>query len=485
MPAKITILPSEPIATINPNLYGHFAEHLGACINQGVWVGEDSKIPNTVGLRNDIIAAFQRIAPPIIRWPGGCYADDYHWRDGIGPKRDRPRTVNIWWGQSIEDNHFGTHEFLNFCRLIGASVREMRDWVEYCNFDKPSTLAMQRSANGSPIPLGVKYWGVGNEAWGCGGNFCPEDYAAEYKRYATYLRDFGNTPLYLIACGPDGNKAEWTRRFFKKLSGADQRFGCRIHGFAAHYYCGTAGTATEYSTDQWYELLHRAAGVEQLIVEQRAILDEFDPQRKIGLILDEWGTWHPPTPGQNPNHLWQQNTLRDALVAAISLDTFNRQADKLVMANIAQAVNVLQALFLTEDEKLVLTPTYHVFDMYQSHQGGRSVRTVFESGDASFSVGDEKRNLPAMAGSASIKGSMLTVSVTNAHARLPVEVEMEVRGAQVRELTRLTLTADDIHSHNTFEAPGVVAPTRQALTKIEESRYTFPPASVTTMTFRL
>jgi alpha-N-arabinofuranosidase len=496
MQAKITVLPSEMIATINPNLYGHFAEHLGACINQGVWVGEHSKIPNTAGLRDDIIQAFRKIAPPVIRWPGGCYADDYHWQNGVGPKRDRPKTVNVWWGQTIEDNHFGTHEFLNFCRLIGAepylagnlgsgSVREMRDWVEYCNYDKPSTLAMQRSANGSPMPLGVKYWGVGNEAWGCGGNFCPEDYATEYKRYATYLRDFGNTPLYLIACGPDGNKADWTRRFFKKLAGADQRFGCRIHGFAAHYYCGTAGTATEYSTDQWYELLHKAAGVEQLIVEQRAIMDEFDPQRKIGLILDEWGTWHPPTPGRNPQHLWQQNTLRDALVAAITLDTLNRNADKLVMANIAQAVNVLQALFLTEDEKLVLTPTYHVFDMYQAHQGGRGVRMEIESPAASFAIGEEKRTMPTLAGSASIKGNVLTLSITNAHARLPVQVDMDVRGVQIRALARTTLTADDVHSHNTFESPAAVTPTFQEPQKIGEARYTFPPASVTVLTFRL
>ena len=355
--ARISILPDEPIGLINPNLYGHFAEHLGTCVNGGVWVGEDSAIPNTAGLRDDLVEAFRRIRPPVIRWPGGCFADDYHWADGVGPRRERPKTVNTWWGGGVEDNAFGTHEFITFCRLVGAqpylagnlgsgSVREMRDWVEYCNHDKPSTLAMRRAANGSPMPMGVKYWGVGNEAWGCGGNFCPEDYAAEYKRYATYLRDFGGTPVFLIACGPDGNQVHWTRRFLKKIASADQRFNCRIHGLGAHYYCGTAGTATEYSTDQWYELLQKAAGVERLILDQRAVLDEFDPERRIGLILDEWGTWHPPTPGRDPCHLWQQNTLRDALVAAITLDTFNRHADKAVMANIAQAVNVLQALVI-------------------------------------------------------------------------------------------------------------------------------------------
>jgi alpha-N-arabinofuranosidase len=495
MPAKITILPNEPIATINPNLYGHFAEHLGCCINDGVWVGEDSPIPNTAGLRDDILDAFRKIAPPVIRWPGGCFADDYHWRDGVGPRRDRPKTVNIWWGQSIENNHFGTHEFINFCRLIGAqpylagnlgsgSVREMRDWVEYCNFNKPSTLALQRGANGSPLPFGVKYWGVGNEAWGCGGNFCPEDYAAEYKRYATYLRDFGDTPLFLIACGPDGNKPEWTRRFFEKLAGADPRFGHRLHGFAAHYYCGTAGTATEYSTDQWYELLHKAAGVEALILDQRALLDEFDPERKIGLILDEWGTWHPPTPGRNPSHLWQQNSLRDALVAAVTLDTFNRHADKLVMANLAQAVNVLQALFLTQEEKLVLTPTYHIFDMYKEHQGARSVRTVLESSDISFAANDKKGTMPSLAGSASIKGDMLTVTVTNAHTRLPVEASLDVSGLSINDSSVSVLAHDDLHAHNTFELPQALVPTSMGVVQLLKT-HLFPPASVTVMRARL
>jgi alpha-N-arabinofuranosidase len=495
MPARITILLDEPISTVSPNLYGHFAEHLGCCINEGVWVGEDSKIPNTGGLRDDIIEAFRRIAPPVLRWPGGCFADDYHWEDGVGPRKDRPTRVNIWWGRTLENNHFGTHEFINFCRLIGAepylagnvgsgSVRELRDWVEYCNFDKPSTLARRRANNGSPMPFGVRFWGVGNEAWGCGGNFCPEDYAAEYKRYATYMKDLGGTPLFLIACGPDGNKADWTRRFFEKLSGADKRFGCRIHGFAAHYYCGTAGTATEYSIDEWYALLSKAVAVERLIVEQRAILDEFDARREIGLILDEWGTWHPPTPGRNPEHLWQQNTLRDALVAAITLDTFNRHAEKIVMANIAQAVNVLQALFLTREDKLVLTPTYHVFDLYQSHQGGRSVRTLTESPEASFAAGDVRGTIPSLAGSASVKGNTLTLSVTNAHARLPTEAAIDLRGRIAEDVSISVLTDEDIHAHNTFEEPQRLYPRPQTKAQSLQT-YVFPPASATVIKARL
>ena len=489
MPARITILPNEPIATISPNLYSHFAEHLGSCINCGVWVGEDSPIPNIGGLRADLIEAFRKINPPLLRWPGGCFADDYHWQHGVGPRKDRPKTVNTWWGNTLEDNAFGTHEFITFCRLIGAqpylagnlgsgTVQEMRDWVEYSNFDKPSTLALRRAANGSPQPFNVKYWGVGNEAWGCGGNFCPEDYAAEYKRYATYLRDFGDTPLYLIACGPDANKPDWTRRFLKKLATADKRFNCRIHALGAHYYCGTAGpSATEYSTDQWYELLHKAAAVEQLILDQRAVMDEFDPDRKIGLAVDEWGTWHLPTPGRDPRHLWQQNTLRDALVAAITLDTFNRHADKLVMANLAQAVNVLQSLFLTRDEKLILTPTYHVFDMYQHHQGARSLRTEIETPTVSYIADNQKQSLPALACSASLASNTLTLTVANIHARLPIEIVIDVPTFIPREATAQTLTHEDLHAHNTFDHPHTLRPSQPA--PMNPGRHTLPPASVT------
>jgi alpha-N-arabinofuranosidase len=264
--------------------------------------------------------------------------------------------------------------------------------------------------------------------------------------------------LFLIACGPDGNKPEWTRKFLKKLAGADKRFNCRIHGLGAHYYCGTAGTATEYSTDQWYELLERAAGVEQLILDQRAAMDEFDPERRIGLAVDEWGTWHPPTPGRNPAHLWQQNTVRDAVVAGITLDALNRQADKVVMANLAQAANVLQALFLTEGEKMVLTPTYHVFELYRGHQGGRSVRVEVEGPAVKFARGEERGEMGSVAGSASVKGRVVTVTLTNAHARVPVEISLDVRGAEVKSAEGTVVAGEGIHSHNTFEEPGVVGP---------------------------
>ena len=491
---KITIHLDEPLGQIAPELYGQFCEHLGACVDQGIWVGCDSKIANIDGLRRDVIEALRRIRVPVMRWPGGCFADDYHWMDGIGPRERRPRTVNLWWGQTIETNAFGTHEFMRFCELVGCkpylagnlgsgTVRELRDWVEYCNFAGDSSLARMRGANASPYPFNVRYWGVGNENWGCGGNFCPEDYAAEYKRYATYLRDFSGTELFLIACGPDSGRvefhADWTRRFFRKLGSFD-----RIHGFAAHYYCGTAGTATEYSTDQWYELLERAAQMDGVIRTHRAIMDEFDPQRRVGLLVDEWGTWHPPTSGRNPAHLWQQNTLRDALVAGITLNIFNNHARDLVMCNIAQTANVLQAMCLTEGDRLVLTPTYHVFDLYQPHQSGTALRTTVASPGVSFVVGHERRTMPALTASASLRGGALTLTITNADATLPQEIELDLRGGgdSSGEATVHVLAHDDLAAHNTFDEPEALHPRREDALRSGTS-LRLPPASVTVITW--
>jgi alpha-N-arabinofuranosidase len=493
MAAKITVFLEEASVEIRKELYGHFSEHLGACIDEGIWVGKTSKIPNIDGMRRDVIDALRKLNPPVLRWPGGCYADDYHWTDGIGPRESRPRRVNIWWGQNIECNHFGTHEFIRLCELIGAqpylagnlgsgTVREMRDWVEYCNFAGDSTLARQRSDNGSPYPFNVKYWGAGNENWGCGGNFNPEDYAIEYRRYATYLRDFGENKLFLIACGPNGNNHEWTRRFFQKFGRPDPFGNARLHGWAAHYYCGTAGTALQYSTDQWYELLHKAIYIETLIKEQRALLDELSPHQKIGLIIDEWGTWHPAVPGQDPRYLWQQqSTMRDALVAALSLDIFNNHAEKLTMTNIAQVANVLQSLVLTKGEKLLLTPTYHIYDLYQSHQGAMRVRTEIESDAISFAVGSERRSIAALHGSASIKQGMLTLSVVNTHASLPVEATIDFGNACIGDVQVSLLAADDITAHNTFDEVDRVRPRTETMTVSPSCHYTFAPASVTVL----
>jgi alpha-N-arabinofuranosidase len=495
--ATIDILVNEPIATIHPHIYGHFMEHLGGCIEEGCWVGEESAIAHTGGIRDDVVAALKAVGVPVIRWPGGCFADDYHWQDGIGPRDKRPRRINIHWGDVIETNQFGTHEFVAFCRAVGAepyfcgnvgsgTPRELRDWVEYCNFPGDSTLARLRAENGSPEPFGVRIWGVGNENWGCGGNFTPEDYGTEYRRFASFLRNWGREPLYLIACGPSGNDLDWTRRFFEKLR-KDYWGGPPVHGYAAHYYCGTAGTATEYTEAQWYELLWKAIQMEPLVVQQRALLDAFDPERKIGLLVDEWGTWHPPTPGRNPAFLWQQNTVRDALVAALTLDIFNRHADKVVMANIAQTINVLQALILTDGDKLLKTPTYHVYDLYRPHQGAQAVRALFQTPSRDCTVGGKSQKLPLLAGSASVKGKTLTLTVTNTSATESVTAEWRLSGgAAVSEIRAdaLRYPAGDIQAHNTHDAPETVtlaqtsAPTRGAV-------YTFPPASITRLTLAL
>lgn len=496
--AIFDIVVSEPVGRINPNIYGHFMEHLGACIYDGAWVGEDSSIPNTRGFRKDVVEAFRQIKVPVIRWPGGCFADDYHWQDGIGTREARPRRINIHWGNVIENNHVGTHEFLDFCSMVGAkpyicgnlgsgTVREMRDWVEYCNFPGESTLALQRVNNGSPKPFGVEFWGVGNENWGCGGNFSPEDYGAEYRRYSTYLRNMGDTKLYLIACGPAQNDLDWTRRFFTKLR-KDFWRGTDIHGYAAHFYCGTAGGATEYTEAQWYELLHSASQVEPLIVQQRGLMDGFDPERKIGLIVDEWGTWHEPAEGRNPAYLWQQNTVRDAVVAALSLDVFNRHADSVTMTNIAQTINVLQAMLLTEGEKMLKTPTFHVYDLYSDHQGGTSLRVVSTSPDIDCGKG----TIAQVSGSASLKGSTLTLTLVNANATEPVETVVRVLGAEVSgapEAVGLEWEGRDIRAHNTFAEPKAVWPARQrgvvAAWSGDGAMVNLPPASVTKVTLEL
>jgi alpha-N-arabinofuranosidase len=488
MSAKIRVYLNEHVATINPNIYGHFAEHLGRCIYEGIWVGEDSSIPNTDGIRNDVVAALKKMKPPVVRWPGGCYADDYHWEYGVGPMKSRPRTVNVHWGQVIDTNEFGTHEFIKFCRMIGAepyvcgnvgsgTPKEIREWVEYCNYSGDSTLASRRAENGHPESFKVRYWGVGNENWGCGGSFDPEDYAVEYKRYSTFMFDFKDAPLYLIACGPSGNDPNWTHKFFEKLG-----WYRKIHGFSAHYYCGTAGNSTEYTVDQWYQLIHNASLIEDLVTQQRAIMDGYDPKRHIGLIVDEWGTWHPPVSGQIPQFLWQQNTIRDALVAALSLDVFNRHADKVVMANIAQTINVLQAMILTEGEKMLVTPTGYVYAMYAQHQGGTSLRTAFEAENISFG----NASLFGLAGSASLKDNKLFLTVVNPHADMPVEASISLYDGSAKSASAVILTHRDIHGHNTFDTPNAVEPVEVSLSASGSViNHTFPPASVTAISIAL
>ena len=363
---------------INRNIYGHFSEHLGRCIYQGIYVGEDSPIPNVNGMRTDVVEALKKIRVPVLRWPGGCFADEYHWKDGVGPKEKRKRMVNTHWGGVVEDNSFGTHEFLEFCRQVGCepyingnlgsgTVQEMSEWVEYMTFDGVSPMAEWRRENGREKPWHVKYFAVGNENWGCGGNMRPEFYADQFRRYQTYLRNFGGNRLFKIACGPSGDDYDWT----DKVMAIAGRFA---DGIALHYYTvpsgdwGRKGSATEFSEEIYFDTLARALKMEELIRRHTAVMDKYDPEARVGLLVDEWGTWYDVEPGTNPGFLYQQNTIRDALAAALTLNIFNRHSDRVVMANIAQMVNVLQAVILTEGKKMLLTPTYHVFDLYKAHQ---------------------------------------------------------------------------------------------------------------------
>ena len=512
--SRVTLDPNDTVATINPNIYGHFAEHLGRCIYDGIWVGEDSPIPNIEGFRTDIIEALRRMKAPVIRWPGGCFADDYHWQDGIGPRSQRPRRINIHWGEVVESNHVGTQEFVRFCRLVGAepyfcgnvgsgTARELRDWVEYCNFPDSgpngSTWAQQRAADGSPDSLDVTYWGVGNENWGCGGNFSPEDYCTEFRRYASFVRGFGKK-LNVIACGPANNDIEWTDRFFRKLNKDYWPFN-NIDGFAAHYYCGASGTATEYTEDEWYRLLEKGLKMEELVVQQRAAMDAWDPQRRIGLIIDEWGTWHPAEKGTNPAFLYQQNTIRDAIIAASTLDIFNRHADKVVMSNIAQTINVLQAMILTEGEKMLVTPTGYVYEMYAPHQGAKSLRTRIQTEEITFKKrhliqpiwqeamqkweGQEGR-LPVVSGSASIQEKTLFITLTNSHASQEAEVAVDLLGGAAFSNAEGQVLSGEIHAHNTFGSPDQVTPQPFSVScNAAQLNLTLPAASVATVKVRL
>ena len=424
---RITINPSRSIGTIHPNLYGHFSEHLGRCIYGGIYVGEDSPIPNVNGMRTDVVEALRAIRIPVLRWPGGCFADEYHWQDGIGPKAERKRMVNTNWGHVVEDNSFGTHEFLELCRQLGCApyingnvgsgtVREMAEWVEYLNSPGDSTVVRQRWANGRKEPWGVRYWCVGNESWGCGGNMRPEYYADEYRRYQTYCRDYPGSKLFRIACGPHNDDYEWTEVLMR-------RAGRFMDGLSLHYYTTTGpdwqskGKATRFTRAEYYEMLQKAARMDELVTNHGKIMDHYDPEHRVGLIVDEWGAWHQVEEGTNPGFLYQQNAMRDAIVAAIHLNIFNRHCDRVVMANLAQTVNVLQSVILTEGERMVLTPTWHVFDLYKAHQGGHALDCFVETDK----VGEGVWGVDRITASASEKDGTVTVTMANCAADAPAD----------------------------------------------------------------
>jgi alpha-L-arabinofuranosidase len=441
--------------TISKHIYGHFSEHLGRCIYDGLWVGKNSAIPNTEGVRNDVIDAFKKIKVPNLRWPGGCFADDYHWMNGIGPQSQRRKMINTFWG-GVEDNSFGTHEFLNFCELIGTepylsanvgsgTVEEMEQWVQYVNSDMDDPMAELRRKNGREKSWKVKFWGVGNESWGCGGNMNAEYYSDVYQRYATYCHSYSGNNLYKVACGGD---YDWTKVLMKKT-------GSRMNGMSLHYYTvsnwANKGSAIKFSEEDYIQTMSTCLGIEDVIRNHIKIMDEYDPDKKIGLMVDEWGTWFDAEPNQNLGALYQQNTLRDAFVAATSLNVFNKYADRIKMANLAQAVNVLQALILTSGDKMILTPTYHVFDMYKVHQDATFIPSKLTS--ENYSLKD--KTVPALSVSCSKSSDgTINISIVNLNPAKNIPFECELKGGKnMKSVSGKILTAATIQSYNSFENP--------------------------------
>jgi len=484
---RLVIHADQGTNTINRNIYGQFSEHLGHCIYGGIWVGEDSPIPNTRGIRNDVVAALKKIQVPVLRWPGGCFADEYHWMDGIGTPTNRPSMINTHWGGVTENNHFGTHEFLDFCDQIGTApyvsgnlgsgtVEEMMQWVEYMTSDANSPSANLRRQNGREQPWKIPYFAVGNENWGCGGNMTPEYYADNFRRYNTFIKNYGSNKIYRIACGASDSNYNWTEVLMKNA-------GRQMNGLSLHYYTlptgnwSHKGSATEFNEAEWYNTLQRALFMDELVTKHSAIMDKYDPQKKVGLIVDEWGAWYDVEQGSNPGFLYQQNTLRDALVAGVTLNIFNNHADRVKMANIAQMINVLQAMILTDNEKMTVTPSYWVFEMDTVHHDATLLPSDLQSVD--YSSGD--KTIPAVSASASRdKAGKIHVTLCNLNPNQSADVTCELQGAKATKLSGRILTAREMNAHNTFDQPDNVKPTEFNTFKVTDNGFvtTLPAKSV-------
>jgi alpha-L-arabinofuranosidase len=477
---KLVIHADQGKTVINKNIYGQFSEHLGRCIYGGIWVGEKSKIPNTRGIRKDVVSALRKIQVPVLRWPGGCFADEYHWRDGIGPRDKRPKIINTHWGGVVEDNAFGTHEFMDFCEQIGAdpcvcgnvgsgTPQEMMEWVEYITSDADSPLVNLRRKNGRDKPWKLPYFAVGNESWGCGGNMRPEFYADNFKRYNTFVKNYGSNKVYRVACGASDKDYNWTEVLMANAAK-------QMNGLSLHYYSlpiqtwtGSKGPATGFKEDHWFSTLHHTLRMEEFVTKHSAIMDKADPQKKIGLIVDEWGAWYDVEPGTERGFLYQQNTMRDALVAGINLNIFNNHADRVKMANIAQMINVLQAMILTDSNRMVLTPTYHVFEMYTVHHDATLLPSEVDSDDYKF--GSEK--IPAVSASASRdRTGKIHVTLSNLHPNAPAEVACELEGAKARGISGRVLTATEMDARNTFDQPNNLTPATFTAFKTTEKGFT-------------
>jgi alpha-N-arabinofuranosidase len=467
----ITLNPEKATTIINRNIYGHFAEHLGHCIYEGIWVGEKSSVPNTRGIRNDVVKALRDIAIPNLRWPGGCFADEYHWENGIGAAVTRPAMVNTNWGNVTEDNSFGTHEFLDLCSQLGCepvitgnlgsgSVEEMSKWVEYINSDNKSPTTDLRRKNGKEKGWNVHYWGLGNESWGCGGAMRPEYYFDQMMHYSNFCRNYTSTELYRIAVGPNNDDYNWTETLMKLWSEKPDWDKRLMSGISLHYYtiCHTwdnKGSATEFNETDWFATLSATLKMNELITRHTEIMDKYDPEKKIGLVVDEWGNWFNTEPGTHPAFLFQQNTLRDAMVAALNLNIFNNHADRVVMANIAQMVNVLQSVILTRDQQIVLTPTYYVFKMYKAHQNAKLIPISVSGTDYILSG----QKITALSASASKDSNgKIHITIVNTDPVNSNTVTINLSQSDIQNITAECLTAGKMNAYNDFGQEAVVKP---------------------------
>lgn len=452
---------------INKNIYGHFAEHLGHCIYGGFYVGDsNTTIPNKNGIRLDVVDALKKLKIPVLRWPGGCFADTYHWKDGVGPKKERPSMLNVWWGNVKEDNSFGTNEFLNMCEMLGAepylsgnvgsgTPQELSDWVKYTIHPNGSSpMPDLRLKNGRPNPWHVKYWGIGNEAWGCGGNMKPEYYANIYRQYVTFMTNGDpKERIFRIASGASDADYNWTEVLMRDIP-LNMLDAVGVHHYSVIDW-SKKGSATAFSEEEYYSTMQKALQMEELVTKHSAVMDKYDPAKRVAMVVDEWGGWYDVEPGTNGAFLFQQNTMRDAMIAGTTLNIFNNHCERVKMANLAQIINVLQAVILTREEKIILTPTYHVMEMYNVHQDAVMLPITLTSDN--YTMGKEK--LKAISASASRDKNGLThISLVNIDANKAQSVSININGADYKTVSGRILTSDKLQNYNSFENPNKIVP---------------------------